>query len=297
MGRVTSHSMSVAYLPSPAHGVWQLGPLPIRGYALCAIVGVLVALWLTDRRYRKLGGPAGMVLDVATVAVPAGIIGARIYAVLTNYHLYFGTGRDWTAVFQLWDGGLGTAGLIGTGALGAWLYCRHYGYSLAPIALAAAPALAVGQAIGVWGNWFNQRLYGAPSTLPFAVVISPERRAKNYESFSTFQPVFLYQCAWDLLIAGVLIYAIKRFALTGDRAFALYAALYCAGRFTAELLRIDYSPHLLRIRVTELATCTVIAGAVAYLCFSRARRENKVRASPGSGPARLTPRNESSTVG
>ncbi len=279
--------MPVAYLPSPAREVWHLGPIPVRGYALCAIAGVLVALWLTDRRYRRMGGPSGMVLDVATVAVPAGIIGARIYAVLTDYHAYFGAGRDWVAVLRLWDGGLGTAGLIGAGAIGAWAYCRHYGYALAPIALAAAPALAIGQAIGAWGNWFGQRLYGPPSSLPWAVAIDPVRRANDYESFSTFQPVFLYQSLWDLLVAAAVAYAIRRFLLAGDRAFALYAGLYAAGRFVTELLRIDTSPHLLGIRVTEGTTMVVAAVAACYLYLSRARQDRLAApaASPGPVPA------------
>jgi prolipoprotein diacylglyceryl transferase len=264
--------MSVAYLPSPSRGVWQVGPVPIRAYALCAVVGIAAALWLTDRRYRRMGGPPGMILDVATFAVPAGIIGARLYAVLTDYRLYFGAGRDWTSVFRIWDGGLGLAGVVGAGAIGAWAYCRRYRYSLAPMALAAAPALAVAQAIGIWGNWFSQRMYGAPSTLPFAVAIGPARRANGYESFSTFQPVFLYESLWDLLVAAGLAYAIRRFLLTGDRAFALYAGLQAIGRLGAETTRIDYSPRLLGTRVTELGVLLVIIAAAAYLGISRVRR-------------------------
>lgn len=271
--------MSVAYLPSPARGVWYLGPLPVRGYALCVILGVVVALWLTDRRYRRMGGPRGMILDVATFAVPAGIVGARIYGVLTDYKHYFGPGRDWVSLFRIWDGGLGTAGMVGAGALGAWAYCHRFRYSLAPLALAATPALAVAQAIGTWGNWFNQRMYGAPSALPFAVAIGPERRANGYESFATFQPVFLYESLWDLLVAAIIAYAIRRFLLTGDRAFALYAGLYAAGRFAGELLRVDYSPRLLGTRVTELTMLVVVVGAAGYLYLSRARR-GRPRATP-----------------
>jgi prolipoprotein diacylglyceryl transferase len=272
--------MSVAYLPSPSRGVWQLGPLPVRGYALCAIVGVVVALWLTDRRYRAMGGPRGLVLDVATIAVPTGIVGARAYNVLTHYHQYFGTGTDWVSVFRIWDGGLGTAGIVAAGAIGAWVYCRRCRYSLTPLALAAAPALAVAQAIGVWGNWFTQQMYGAPSTLPWAVAIGPERRANDYESFATFQPVFLYESAWDLLVAGAVAYAIRRFLLTGDRAFALYAGLYAAGRFAADLARIDYSPRLLSTRVTELAMLILVIGAAAYLIFTRNRGHRRPAAHP-----------------
>jgi prolipoprotein diacylglyceryl transferase len=294
--------MSVAYLPSPAVGLWHAGPLPVRGYAICAILGVLAALWITDRRYRRMGGPRGMVFDVATVAVPAGIVGARVYGVLTAYDTYFGPGRDWVSVFRIWDGGLGAAGMIGAGAVGAWAYCRHYRYALTPLAVAAAPALAVGQAVAAWGNWFNQRMYGAPSTLPWAVAIDPERRAKDYESFATFQPVFLYESLWDLLVAVAVAVAIRRFLLSGDRAFALYAGLYAAGRFAAELLRIDYSPRLLGTRVTELAMLLVVIAAIAYLCFTRNRRRPAtpvLAAEPGlvpgdpalgaGGPAASTP--------
>jgi prolipoprotein diacylglyceryl transferase len=263
--------MSVAYLPSPARGVWQLGPVPVRAYALCAVLGIVVALWLTDRRYRRMGGPRGMILDVATVAVPAGIVGARIYGVLADYKLYFGPGRDWVSVLRIWDGGLGIAAIAAAGALGAWAYCRRHRYALAPMALAAAPALAVAQAIGTWGNWFSQRMYGSPSTLPFAVAIGPARRANGYESFSTFQPVFLYESLWDILVAVAVLYAIRRLLLTGDRAFALYAALQAAGRLTAEITRIDYSPRLLGTRVTEFGMLLVILVATAYLVISRAR--------------------------
>ena len=264
--------MSVAYLPSPARGVWQFGPVPVRAYALCALLGVVIALWLTDRRYRRMGGPPGMILDVATVAVPVGIIGGRLYSVLSNYRLYFGTGHDWTSVFRIWDGGLGVAGIVGAGAVGAWVYCRQYRYSLAPMVLAAAPALAVAQAIGSWGNWFSQRMYGAPSTLPFAVAIGPARRASGYESFATFQPIFLYESLWDLLVAVAVAWAIRRFRLTGDRAFALYAGLYAVGRLAAERARIDYSPRVLGIRVTEFAMLVVVIAATAYLGITRARR-------------------------
>jgi prolipoprotein diacylglyceryl transferase len=272
--------MPVAYLPSPSRGLWHLGPIPVRAYALCIVLGVIAALWLTDRRYRVLGGPPRMILDVATVAVPVGLVGARLYSVVTEWRLYFGPHGDWVSVFRIWDGGgLGMTGLAGAAAGGAWLYCRRKGYLLAPMAVAAIPALAVAQAIGTWGNWFNQRMYGAPSTLPFSVAIDPARRASGYESFSTFQPVFVYESLWDLAVAAALIVAIRRWALTGDRAFALYAALYAAGRFAAEVLRTDNTPRLLGIRITEIAMLVIALAAVAYLVASRSRR-----AQPAAGP-------------
>jgi|GEM_PF-643777 len=281
--------MSVAYLPSPARGVWQLGPVPLRAYALCALLGVVIALWLTERRYRRMGGPPGMILDVATVAVPVGIVGARLYSVLSDYGAYFGKGRDWTAVLRIWDGGLGVAGIVAAGAVGAWVYCRRYRYALAPMALAAAPGLAVALAIGTWGNWFSQRMYGPPSTLPFAVAIGPARRASGYESFATFQPVFLYESVWDLLVAAAVVWAIRRFRLTGDRAFALYAGLYAVGRLATERVRIDYSPRVLGIRVIELAMLAVLLGAMAYLAVSRARREETAAVPAGQVTPVLMP--------
>jgi prolipoprotein diacylglyceryl transferase len=282
--------MPVAYLPSPERGVWHLGPLPLRGYALTAILGVVAALWLTDRRYRHMGGPRGMIWDVATLAVPAGIVGARLYAVLTDYSAYFGRGRDWVSVFRIWDGGLGSTGMIVAGAFGAWIYCRRSGYAIGPMALAAAPAAAVAQAIATWGNWFSQRLYGGPSALPWAVAIGPEHRPNGYESFATFQPLVLYESAWDLLVAAAVTYAIRRFLLTGDRAFAVYGALYGAGRFTVEVLRIDYSPRLLGIHTTELTMLVVVIGCVAYLAATRSRKRQPadIAAVPAAAPPGLT---------
>jgi prolipoprotein diacylglyceryltransferase len=184
-------------------------------------------------------------------------------------------------VFRIWDGGLGMAGLAGAAAAGAWLYCRRHGYAVAPMALAAVPALAVAQAVGTMGNWFNQRMYGSPSGLPWAVAIAPARRASQYESFSTFQPVFLYESLWDLVVAVALIIAIRRWTLTGGRAFALYAALYAAGRFVAEVMRIDSAPRLLGVRVTELAMLVIALSAAGYLYLTRSRHEQRRRQIAG----------------
>jgi prolipoprotein diacylglyceryl transferase len=182
--------MPVGYLPSPSRGDWHLGPIPVRAYALCIVLGVIVAVWVANRRYRGAGGRAGVIIDVATWAVPLGLIGARVYSVLIDYELYFGARRDWVNVFKVWDGGLGIPGAIAFGLAGAWLGCRRARVPLAPVAGAAAAAIAIGQAIGRCGNWFNQELYGRPSGLPWAVQISPAHRLPGYESFATFQPAF-----------------------------------------------------------------------------------------------------------
>jgi prolipoprotein diacylglyceryl transferase len=267
--------MPAAFLPSPASSVWHLGPVPVRAFALCMVAGVLAGLWLTDRRYRKAGGQAGVVLNVATVAVPVGLVGARIYSVVSNFDLYFGGGRDWVNALRIWNGGLGVAGAVAAGALGAWAYCRHAGIEIGPLALAAAPALPVAQAIAVWGNWFSQDLYGTPSGLPWAVAIGPSHRTAGYQAFATFQPIFLYESALYLLVAVAVSYGIRRYHLTGDLAFALYAGLYATARFFAEAKRVDYSPRMFGLRTDEVAMFAILLAAWSYLLAVRGRRRRR----------------------
>jgi prolipoprotein diacylglyceryl transferase len=272
--------MPVAYLPSPANGVWHLGVIPVRAYALCVLAAVLVCLWLTDWRYRRGGGQPGVILDLATVAVPVGLIGARIYSVLTDFHRYFGPGRDWTDVLRVWDGGMGVAAAVAAGAVAAWAYCRRTGVEIAPVALAAAPALAVAQAISVWGNWFSQELYGPPSGLPWAVAIAPQHRAAGFQAAATFQPLFLYESLLDLLVAIAVAIAIRRYALSGDRAFAVYAALWTAVGVVIQRLRVDYSPRLLGLRTNMLAMFVILVAACAYLAVTRRSRRRSAVAMP-----------------
>ena len=234
---MASPGTTVAFLPSPGPGTWHLGLLPVRGYALCIVLGILVAVRVASRRYVRLGGHPGVILDVATWAVPAGLVGARLYSVVTDYELYFRPGRDWIDIFRVWDGGIGMPGAVVAGVLGAWLGCRRAGVRFGPVAGAAAPAVAFGQAIGRWGNWFNQELYGRPSSLPWAVEIDPAHRVIPYENYATFQPAFLYESLWDLLLGLALIWAARRFRLTGDRVLALYAAGYATGSFAVQSLR------------------------------------------------------------
>ncbi len=280
--------MPAAFLPSPASSVWHLGPIPLRAFSLCMVAGVVAGLWLTDWRYRRAGGHEGVVLAVATVAVPVGIVGARIYSVVSNADLYFGHGRDWVNILRFWNGGLGVAGAVAAGALAAWAYCRYAGIEIGPLALAAAPALPVGQAIAVWGNWFNQSLYGRPSGLPWAVAISPVHRAVGYQTFTTFQPIFVYESALYLLVAAAVAYGIHRFRLRGDLAFALYAGLYATARFCAEAQRVDYSPRMFGIRTDEAAMLAILIVAWSYLLFMRSRRYRRpLVLFAGTTPGRL----------
>ncbi|HEV2451568.1 MAG TPA: prolipoprotein diacylglyceryl transferase family protein [Streptosporangiaceae bacterium] len=277
--------MSIAYIPSPSRGVWHLGPLPVRAYVLCIVLGVAVAVAVASRRYRAIGGRPGVILDVATWAIPFGLAGARLDSVITGYGLYFGPHGDWISVFELWDGGLGIPGAIIAGAAGAWIACRRAGVRLSPVAGATAPAIAFGQAIGRWGNWFNQELYGRPSSLPWALEISPSHRLTGYESFVTFQPAFLYESIWDLLVGLAVIWATRRLLLTGDRAFALYVALYSVGMFATQSLRIDVAGHLAGLRVNEWIAILAFAGAAAYLYRTRHVRGPDVLAGPAPAAA------------
>src|SRR3984885_4176692 len=261
--------MPVAFLPSPSRSLWHVGPIPLRAYPICVVLGIIVGLWIASRRYRMVGGRPGMILDIATVAIPVGLLGARLYSVLTDIGFYFGHGRDWVNVFRIWDGGLGIPGAVAGGALGAWLVCRRERTRLAPVAGAGAPPLAFAQAIGRWGNYFNQQLYGRPSTLPWAVEISPVHRLAGYVNFATFQPTFLYESLWDALVGALVIYAARRFLLAGDRTFALYLGLYALGRFLTQALAVDYSPSVFGLRVDQVLMILIVAGAIAYLCMTR----------------------------
>ncbi len=268
--------MSVlASIPSPSDNVWHLGPLPLRAYALCILAGIVVAIWLGERRWVARGGRSGTVTDVAVWAVPFGIIGGRIYHVATDWQKYFGDDGDPVRALQIWRGGLGIWGAIAFGGLGAWIACRRKGIALPPMADALAPGIALAQAIGRWGNWFNQELFGRPSDLPWAVKIDVEHRPNGYEQFETFQPTFLYESIWCIGVAIVVIWADRRFRMGHGRAFALYVALYTLGRGWIEALRIDDVNEVLGLRLNIWTSILVFLGAVAYIVISARRHPGR----------------------
>ncbi len=226
-------------IPSPSQGVWHLGPLPIRAYALAIIAGVLAAVWTGERRWVARGGVHGQIGDMALWAVPAGLVGARLYHVATDHALYFGKDGDPVAALQVWNGGLGIWGAIAGGALGAWLYCRRQGIRMPPVMDALAPSLLLAQVLGRFGNYFNQELFGRPTDLPWGLEIDAAHRPEGYAQFATFHPTFLYEALWNLAAIAVLLWADRRFRLGHGRVFALYVMLYTAGRGWIETLRID----------------------------------------------------------
>ncbi|WP_433185335.1 prolipoprotein diacylglyceryl transferase [Actinoallomurus sp. CA-150999] len=264
----------LAFIPSPSQGSIHLGPLPLRGYALMIIIGVIVAVWLGERRWTARGGASGTVVDIAVWAVPFGLIGGRLYHVITDHQLYFGHGRHPIDAFKVWNGGLGIWGAIALGTFGAYLGCRRRGISLRVFADAAAPGIVLAQAIGRWGNWFNQELYGRPTTLPWAVKIDAAHRPANTSDIATYQPTFLYEFLWCIGVAILVIWAEKRFRLVYGRAFALYVAAYTVGRAWIEWLRVDPAHHILGLRLNDWTALIVFLCAVAYIYFQRDKTEN-----------------------
>ncbi|MEU2183010.1 prolipoprotein diacylglyceryl transferase [Streptomyces thermolilacinus] len=263
--------MDLAYIPSPSTGVINLGPVPLRGYAFCIIIGVFVAVWYGNRRWIARGGTAGTVADIAVWAVPFGLVGGRLYHVVTDYQLYFSEGRNWVDAFKIWEGGLGIWGAIALGAVGAWIGCRRRGIPLPAYADAIAPGIALAQAIGRWGNWFNQELYGRPTDLPWALEIS---EGVNREG-GLYHPTFLYESLWCVGVALLVIWADRRFTLGHGRAFALYVAAYCAGRAWIEYMRVDDAHHILGLRLNVWTAILVFLLAVTYIVLSALKRPGR----------------------
>jgi prolipoprotein diacylglyceryl transferase len=271
----------LASIPSPSQGTWNFGPVPLRAYALLIILGIVVAIWVGSKRYVARGGSAGVIGDIALWAVPFGIIGGRLYHVVSDWQLYFAPGGSGiVGALRIWDGGLGIWGAVALGGLGAWIGARRLGVALPPIADAIAPGIALAQAIGRWGNYFNQELFGAPTTLPWGLEIAPQYRPEGYADFATFHPTFLYESLWMLGVALVLIWADKRFRMGHGRVFALYVLLYCLGRVWIEYLRIDTANTILGVRLNVWTSILVGLGALIYLIVSARLRPGREEVFP-----------------
>ncbi len=276
----------LAFLPSPSQGVWHLGPIPIRAYALCILLGIVVGIWIGERRWQARGGPRGGITDVAIWAVPFGIVGARLYHVVSSPDAYFGPDGDPIRAFYIWQGGLGIWGAVALGAVGAWLGCRHYGYRLSSWGDAVIPGVLVAQAIGRLGNWFNQELFGGPTTLPWALMIDPIHRPAGYEQYATFHPTFLYELLWNLAAALVLVLLDRRFRLGHGQVVWAYVVLYTLGRVWIEALRIDDAEHILGLRLNIWTSVAVLALGVTMFVLSRRRhrtREDSVYRADSAG--------------
>jgi prolipoprotein diacylglyceryl transferase len=258
-------------IPTPSFSVLELGPFSLHAYALCIIAGVAIAIWLGNKRFLAAYPDAqGIVSDVAIFAVPAGVLGGRLYHVITTPEKFFGENGNPGDILKIWQGGLGIWGAISLGGVGAYLSYQllarkrslpQFRY----FADALAPGILLAQAIGRWGNWFNAELFGRPTNLPWALEIPSWARPIGYKDFETFHPTFLYESLWCVGLAVILLKIGKN--LKGGQTFALYIALYCLGRLGFELIRIDEANLIAGVRVNVLVSISV--GVLALLAFRR----------------------------
>ncbi|MFI6258629.1 prolipoprotein diacylglyceryl transferase [Micromonospora zamorensis] len=287
-----------AALPSPSTAVWQLGPVPIRAYALCIIAGIVLACWVTERRLRQRGVAPGAVLDIAVWAVPAGIIGARIYHVITSPEKYFGAGGEPMKAFAIWEGGLGIWGAVAGGALGAFIAARQLGIPFGVVADALAPGLPLAQAVGRLGNWFNNELFGGRTTLPWGLEIhrmDPDNPGHALRDDAgqpilepgLYQPTFLYEALWNLGVVALVLLLDRRLKLGRGRAFALYVMGYTAGRFWIELMRTDEANQILGVRLNVWTAALVFLGGLIY--FVRVRGPQEFLIPLGAAATPTTP--------
>ncbi|GAA1514046.1 prolipoprotein diacylglyceryl transferase [Kribbella lupini] len=281
-----------AFIPSPSQGVWHLFGLPLRAYALCILAGIFVGYWLGRKRWVARGGSAEVLADIIMWAVPFGLVGARIYHVVTDAGRYFGKDSplDPIDALKIWNGGLGIWGAIAFGALGAWIACRRHKVPFLAVADAMAPGIALAQVLGRFGNYWNQELYGRPTTHWFGLEIDPAHRVAGFEQYATFHPTFLYEALWNLGVVALVILADRRFRLGHGRAFALYVAGYTVGRAWIENLRIDTADHVLGLRLNVWTSLIVFAAAVVFFVIS-------ARTRPGQEDIRVTPAAADDTPG
>lgn len=275
----------LAYIPSPPQGVWQVGPLALRAYALFIILGIIIAIVWGDRRWVARGGDKGTVVDVAIWAVPFGFIGGRAYHVATDWQKYFSEGANPIDALKVWQGGLGIWGAVLFGAVGAWIACRRRGIPLPAFGDAVAPGVLLAQAIGRIGNYFNQELYGRPTDVAWGleiyvrepdnltgVAVSPREVIES--AYPAVHPTFLYELLWNVAIVLLLVWVDRRFSLGHGRLFALYVAGYCVGRFWVELMRSDLANEIAGIRINTFTSIIAFAGAVLYIALAKRGRED-----------------------
>jgi len=269
----------ISEIPSPTTGVWNVGPIPIRAYAICILAGIAVALWIAQRRLQDRGGRPGQVLDIAAWAVPFGIVGGRIYHLITSPQAYFGAGGHPLDAVKIWEGGLGIWGAVALGSLGAWIGCRRQNVSFLAFVDSAAPGVLVAQAIGRWGNYFNNEIHGSPTTLPWGLKVyewdqqaghALRDAAGNPVVSGTYQPTFLYEAVFCLVLALLIVSLDRRSIFRPGQVFALYVAGYPVGRVVIELMRTDAANRILGLRVNVWVSILVfLLGVALFVAFGR----------------------------
>ncbi|HWU30533.1 MAG TPA: prolipoprotein diacylglyceryl transferase [Microbacterium sp.] len=276
-----------ASIPSPPVSTFPIFGITIHYYALCIIAGIIAATLITNHRLTKRGAEKWVVIDIAIIAVPLAIIGARIFHVLTHFDFYFGPGKNtWNpfepgSVWAIWEGGIAIFGALMAGAVGAWLGCRWTGIRFWTFADALAPGLLLAQAMGRFGNWFNHELFGLPTDLPWGLQIESTNPAfpAGLPEGTLFHPTFLYEVIWNTLGVLVLLWLGRRLRLQWGRLFACYLIWYSAGRIVWESIRIDPSQVYLGLRSNVWAAIIgVLVGLVILIV--QTRRHTGLEASP-----------------
>ena len=269
----------LASIPSPDNGVIDIGPIPLHAYGLLLAIGVLVAAWIAERRWVARGFDGKTFSDMAVWIVVGGVVGARVYHVISDYQLFT---DDWLRAFQIWKGGLSIWGVLAGGVIAVIVLTRIKHVETLPLMDCIAPGLLAAQAIGRWGNYFNQELFGRPTDLPWALEIDAAHRPAEFFEEPTFHPTFLYESLWALVVFGILLWADKRFTMGHGRVFALYVAMYTAGRTAVESLRIDTggdvegpAREILGMRINGWVAALLFAGAIAYIVVSARLRPGR----------------------
>ncbi|MEV7606739.1 prolipoprotein diacylglyceryl transferase [Paenarthrobacter sp. NPDC089322] len=299
-------------IPSPSWSGFDIplpwGTLRIHAYALCILAGIVVGLWLTSARWKRRGTPEGSLWDIAIWAIPFGIIGGRLYHVFSSPDAYFGPGFDGTGdlslIPQIQRGGLGIWGAVLLGAVGAWIGCRRAGVKLTAFLDAAAPGLLLAQAIGRWGNWFNQELFGAPTTLPWGLEIDPANAnfPAGMAADTLFHPTFLYEFLWNVLGVAILLLLDRKFNFRRGRLFWLYAMYYTLGRVWIEALRIDDAEQIslfgitTRLNVWTSILVFVVALAIFLALGRGGKQQDESPYLPGREPKTTTDKTPASVT-
>jgi prolipoprotein diacylglyceryl transferase len=254
-----------ASIPSPHTGVVHVGPLTVHMYGLTLLLAIGACVWLTGVRWTRWGGDWDLVFRVTVWGVAAGIVGARLYHDLTSWDQV--PTPKWKGIFEVWQGGLGVWGGIALGTIVGAVVVGRSGNSVRLFMDAVAPGLLLAQGIGRWGNWWNQELFGKPTSLPWGLEISPAHRPAQYLSRPTYQPTFLYEFLWDILGVAVLLWVDRRFTLRRPGLFALYVSWYCSFRMVEELLRIDPAHHFLGLRINFWVSLVCFVAATAFFVW------------------------------
>ena len=263
----------IASIPSPSDGVIRLGPVPLHMYGLMIALGVVVAAKVGRTRYVKRGGDGDAFDSIAFWAVIGGVIGARVYHVVTDYQLFRGHPEN---MVKIWQGGLGIWGGVLGGSIAVLIVARRHQAAFGPIADSIVPGLAFAQGIGRWGNWFNQELFGGPSKLPWAVEIDRAHRPLIYLNDRTFQPTFLYESMWCIALGFALIALDRKFKFARGQLFALYAAGYTFFRFFMEEMRVDPAHTIGPLRINGWVSIVVFVVSIALFFFLGRRARSRV---------------------